>query len=52
MQPCGSNYPRIEGQGAKKEDCFVRIILDFQKNKFQLFVLLMVVHNVIFNVTT
>jgi hypothetical protein len=29
MQPCGLNYPRAEGQGAKKEVCFAHRILVF-----------------------
>jgi hypothetical protein len=29
MQPRGKNYPRVEGQGAKKEDCFAHRILVF-----------------------
>jgi hypothetical protein len=29
MQPCGQNYPRAEGQGAKKEVCFAHKILVF-----------------------
>jgi hypothetical protein len=29
MQPCGWNYPRVEGQGAKKEVCIAHRILVF-----------------------
>jgi hypothetical protein len=50
MQPCGLNCPRIEGQGAKKEVCFVHRILIFHFF-FHFFFLLMVLHNAIFNVT-
>jgi hypothetical protein len=39
-------HPRAEGQGAKKEVCFVHRILDFH-----FFFLLMVLHDVTFNVT-
>jgi hypothetical protein len=36
MQPCGSNCPRAEGQGAKKKVCFAHKILVF--HFFSLFV--------------
>jgi hypothetical protein len=49
MQPCGQNCPRAEGQGAKKKVCFAHKILVF--HFFSLFFLLMVLHDVTFNVT-
>jgi hypothetical protein len=50
MQPCGRNCPRAEGQGALKEVRFAHRILDF--HFFLLFFfLLMVLHDVTFNVT-
>jgi hypothetical protein len=51
MLPCGYNCPRAEGQGGKKEVCFAHKILVFRF--FSLFfLLLMVLHDVTFNVTT
>jgi hypothetical protein len=50
MQPCGWNCPRTEGQGAKKEVFFAQKILDF--HFFHFLFLLMVPHDVTFNVTT
>jgi hypothetical protein len=49
MQPCGWNYPRAEGQGAKKEFCFAHWILVF--HFFHFLFLLMVLHDVTLNVT-
>jgi hypothetical protein len=48
MQPCVYNCPRAEGQGAKREVCFVHTILIF--HFFSLFFSLMVLNNVTFNV--
>jgi hypothetical protein len=49
MQPCSQNCPRTKGQSAKKEVCFAHRILVF--HFFPLFfLLLMVLHDVIFNV--
>jgi hypothetical protein len=49
MQPCGQNCPRAEGQGAKIFFCFAHkiVVCHF----FSLFFLLMVLHDVTFNVT-
>jgi hypothetical protein len=44
------NCPRVEGHGAKKEVCFAHKILAFYF--FLLFFLLMVLHDVTFDVTT
>jgi hypothetical protein len=49
MQPCGWNCPRAEGQGAKKEVYFAYRIFVF--HFFSLLFLLMVLHDVTFNVT-
>jgi hypothetical protein len=49
MLPCGWNCPRAEGQGAKKEVCYAHKILVF--HFFSLSFLLMVMHDVTFNVT-
>jgi hypothetical protein len=49
MQPCGWNCPRAEGQGSQKIVCFAHKILVF--HFFSLFFLLMVLHDVTFNVT-
>jgi hypothetical protein len=49
MQPCGWNCPRAVGQGAKKEVCFAHRILVF--HFFHFFFLLMVLHDVTFNMT-
>jgi hypothetical protein len=49
MQPCGWNCPRAEGHGSQKIVCFVHKILVF--HFFSLFVLLMVLYDVTFNVT-
>jgi hypothetical protein len=48
MQPCGLNCPKIEEQGAKKEVCFAHRILVFN---FHFVFLLMVLHDITFNVT-
>jgi hypothetical protein len=50
MQPCGQNCPRVDGQGAK--NFFVLPIKSWFFTFFQLFFLLMVLHDVTFNVTT
>jgi hypothetical protein len=49
MQPCGWNCPRAEGHGSQKIVCFVYKILVF--HFFSLFFLLMVLHDITFNVT-
>jgi hypothetical protein len=49
MQSCGQNCPRAKGLGAKKEVCFAHRILVF--HFFSLCFLLMVLHDVTFNVT-
>jgi hypothetical protein len=49
MQPCGWNCPRVEGHGSQKIACFAHKILVF--HFFSLFFLLMVLHDVTFNVT-
>jgi hypothetical protein len=51
MQPCGQNCPSAERQGAKKEVCFDHKILVLHFFCFFCF-LLMVLHDVTFNVTT
>jgi hypothetical protein len=50
MQPHGLNCQGIEGQGAKKEICFVHKILGF--HFLHILFLLMILHDGIFNVTT
>jgi hypothetical protein len=49
MQQCGWNCPRAEGQGSQKIVCFAHKILVF--HLFLLFFLLMVLHDITFNVT-
>ena len=51
MQPCGWNCPRAEGQGFQKIVCFVNKVLVFQFFYLLFFFLLMVLHDVAFNVT-
>jgi hypothetical protein len=52
MQPCGRYCPRAEGQGFQKIVCFAHKILVFHLfHFFSLFFLLMVLHDVTFNVT-
>jgi hypothetical protein len=51
MQPCGWNCPRVEGQGSQKIVCFAHKILVFHFFCTPFF-LLMVLHDVTFNVTT
>jgi hypothetical protein len=50
MQPCGWSCPRAEGQGAKIK--FVLPIKSWFFTFFHFFFLLMVLHDVTFNVTT
>jgi hypothetical protein len=47
MQPCGRNCPRAEGQSYQKIVCFAHKIL-----VLHFLFLLMVLHDVTFNVTT